>query len=47
MNAMVSGAFSENGEVDGFPDIKVKPNINSHAVLILDTEQLEGLGFSF
>lgn len=39
--AIVSGAISETGEIDGFPDIKIKPNIDKKAVPYFDTEQSE------
>jgi hypothetical protein len=39
MNAMVAGSISDDGEVKGFPDIQVKPNIDKKAVICIDTEQ--------
>jgi hypothetical protein len=41
MNAMVSGSCSEDGEIEGFPDIKVKANVKKEAVIVFDTEQSE------
>lgn len=37
--AMAAGAISETGDIQGFPDIKVKPNTERKAVLYIDTEQ--------
>lgn len=39
MNGMVAGSISFNGQVAGFPDIKVRPNEEQKAVIVLDTEQ--------
>jgi hypothetical protein len=38
-SAILAGAISKTGVIDGFPDIHVQPNINGQAVIDIDTEQ--------
>jgi hypothetical protein len=40
-NVMVSCSISEDGEANGFPDIKAKINTEKKAVVLFDTEQSE------
>jgi hypothetical protein len=39
--AMAAGAISETGDIEGFPDIKIKPNTEQKAAVYIDTEQSE------
>lgn len=40
-SVMIAGAISKTGDIDGFEELKVKPNIHGHAVIGIDTEQSE------
>lgn len=38
---LLAGSISTDGYIDGFPDLKIEPNVNKKAVVHLDTEQSE------
>lgn len=38
---LLAGAISDTGEIDGFPDVYVEPNLTKKAVIQFDTEQSE------
>ena len=40
-SVLIAGAISKTGEVDGFADVDVLPNVDGKAVLSFDTEQSE------